>query len=65
MALARGASASRRSGVWRPDWTAPGCGPGDYLCDLGVIAGGTLVVHGVQLTDAELARIAAGSAPRS
>ena len=45
-------------GVWRHDWTAPGCGPADYLCDLGVIAGGTLVVHGVQLTDRELARLA-------
>ena len=46
-------------GVWRDDWTAPGCGSGDYLCDLGVIAAGTLVVHGVQLSDAELTRIAA------
>ena len=45
-------------GLWRHDWTAPGCGPADYLCDLGVIAGGTLVVHGVQLTDRELARLA-------
>ncbi len=48
--------------AWRDDWTPPGCGPGDYLCDLGVIAAGTLVVHGVQLTDAELARIAAAGA---
>ncbi len=46
-------------GVWRDDWVPPGRGPGDYLCDLGVIAAGTLVVHGVQLTDAELARVAA------
>lgn len=45
-------------GVWRDDWRPPGCGPGDYLCDLGVIGAGTLVVHGVQLTDAELARLA-------
>jgi aminodeoxyfutalosine deaminase len=45
-------------GVWRRDWVAPGRGPGDYLCDLGVIAAGTLVVHGVQLTDAELTRVA-------
>lgn len=44
--------------AWRDDWTPPGCGPGDYLCDLGVINAGTLVVHGVQLTDAELTRIA-------
>lgn len=46
-------------GAWRDGWRAPGCGPGDYLCDLRVIDQGTLVVHGVQLTDAELARIAA------
>jgi len=45
-------------GAWRRDWMAPGCGPGDYLCDLGVIARGTLVVHGLQLSDRELARIA-------
>lgn len=49
-------------GAWRDGWVAPGCGPGDYLCDLGVIDRGTLVVHGVQLTDAELARIAASGA---
>lgn len=49
-------------GAWREGWVAPGCGPGDYLCDLGVIDQGTLVVHGVQLTDAELARIAASGA---
>ena len=46
-------------GVWRPDWAPPGTGPGDYLCDLGVIDAGTLVVHGVQLRDDELARVAA------
>ncbi|HUU34431.1 MAG TPA: amidohydrolase family protein, partial [Vicinamibacterales bacterium] len=46
-------------GVWRSDWVPPGLGPGDYLSDLGIIAAGTLVVHGVHLTDRELARIAA------
>lgn len=46
-------------GVWRDDWQPPGRGPADYLCELGVIGPGTLVVHGVQLTDAELARLAA------
>jgi len=45
-------------GVWRDDWHPPGRGPADYLCDLGVITRDTLVVHGVQLTDAELARLA-------
>lgn len=49
-------------GVWRDDWRPPGRGPGDYLCDLGVIGPGTLVVHGVQLTDSELARVAGAGA---
>lgn len=44
--------------AWRDDWRAPGCRPGDYLCDLGVIGPGTLAVHGVQLSDAELVRLA-------
>ena len=46
-------------GVWQPAWTPPGTGPGDYLCDLGVIDAGTLVVHGVHLRRDELARLAA------
>lgn len=46
-------------GVWRDDWQPPGRGPAAYLCDIGVIVAGTLVVHGVQLTDEELARLAA------
>ncbi len=45
-------------GVWHDGWQAPGRGPADYLCDLGVIGPGTLVVHGVQVTDAELGRLA-------
>lgn len=46
-------------GVWRADWTPPGRGPGEYLCDVGVIAAGTLAVHGVHLRDDELAHLAA------
>jgi len=46
-------------GAWRDDWTPPGTGPGEYLCDLGVLDAGSLAVHGVQLTDRELARFAA------
>jgi cytosine/adenosine deaminase-related metal-dependent hydrolase len=49
-------------GAWREDWTPPGTGPGDYLCDLGVLERGSLAVHGVQLTDRELGRIAAAGA---
>ncbi len=46
-------------GAWRDDWTPPGTGPGDYLCDLGLLGAGSLAVHGVQLSDRELARLAA------
>jgi cytosine/adenosine deaminase-related metal-dependent hydrolase len=49
-------------GAWRIGWRAPGCGPGDYVCELGLVDAGTLVVHGVQLTDAELGRLAAAGA---
>jgi cytosine/adenosine deaminase-related metal-dependent hydrolase len=45
-------------GAWRDDWTPPGTGPVEYLDGLGVIDARTLVVHGVQLTDADLARVA-------
>jgi cytosine/adenosine deaminase-related metal-dependent hydrolase len=46
-------------GVWRDDWRIPGCGPVEYLDRLGVIDARTLVVHGVQLDDAALTRLAA------
>jgi cytosine/adenosine deaminase-related metal-dependent hydrolase len=46
-------------GAWRDGWTPPGTGPGHYLCDLGVLTAGSLAVHGVQLTDRELDRLAA------
>jgi cytosine/adenosine deaminase-related metal-dependent hydrolase len=49
-------------GVWREDWIPPGTGPGDYLCDLGLLEHGSLAVHGVQLTDGELGRLAAAGA---
>ncbi|MEZ5417858.1 MAG: amidohydrolase family protein [Vicinamibacterales bacterium] len=49
-------------GAWRDGWTAPGCGPGDYLVDLGVVGPRTLVVHAGQLSDAELARVAEAGA---
>lgn len=38
-------------GVWSGDWSAPGVDPVRYLADLGYLAPGTLVVHGVHLTD--------------
>lgn len=45
-------------GVWRDDWQAPGCDPVTYLDRHGVIDAKTLVVHGVQLTDRALGRLA-------
>lgn len=49
----------RALGAWRDDWQPPRQRPGDYLCDVGVLRPGALAVHGVQLTDAELERMAA------
>ncbi len=46
-------------GAWRDDWQVPRCGPVEYLDGLGVIDRHTLVVHGVQLGGAALARLAA------
>jgi cytosine/adenosine deaminase-related metal-dependent hydrolase len=44
-------------GVWNDEWRAPGTGPVAYLEALGAVTPRTLIVHGVQLTDAELARV--------
>ena len=42
-------------GVWNPEWTPPGCGPLEYVERLGLLSERLLVVHGVHLSDAELA----------
>ena len=47
-----------RLGRWDPAWTAPDCGPVEYLDRLGWLRGGLVAVHGVQLTDAELRGLA-------
>jgi len=49
-------------GAWRDDWTPPGTGPVEYLDGLGVLDAGTLVVHGVQLSDDSLDRLRARGA---
>jgi cytosine/adenosine deaminase-related metal-dependent hydrolase len=46
-------------GSTRDDWSPPGCDPVAYLDSLGMLDAQTLVVHGVQLTDAALERLAA------
>jgi cytosine/adenosine deaminase-related metal-dependent hydrolase len=48
----------RFAGLWRDDWAHPRCGPVEYLEALGIIDARTLVVHGVQLSDASLDRLA-------
>ena len=45
-------------GVCNPSWTVPACGPVEYLDRMGMVNHDLLAVHGVQFTDAELARLA-------
>jgi cytosine/adenosine deaminase-related metal-dependent hydrolase len=44
-------------GSWNPAWTPPGVGPVQYLDDMGFIDGRLLVVHGVQMSKADLETI--------
>ncbi len=45
-------------GAWNPEWLVPHCGPVEYIDRFGLLSDRLLVVHGVQLSDAELARLA-------
>ena len=45
-------------GAWRDDWEIPGCDPVSYLDRHGILDSRTLAIHGVQLGDAPLARLA-------
>ncbi len=47
-----------RIGRWDPAWTPPACGPVEYLDRMGWLREGLVAVHGVQLTDPELRRLA-------
>jgi cytosine/adenosine deaminase-related metal-dependent hydrolase len=51
-----------RLGVWNAGWVPPGCGPVEYLERLGLVSDRLLAVHGVQLTDRELDRLAQAGA---
>ena len=51
-----------RLGAWNDAWHAPGCGPVEYLDRLGLLTARLLAVHGTQLDDGELARLAAAGA---
>jgi cytosine/adenosine deaminase-related metal-dependent hydrolase len=45
-------------GAWDDAWRAPGCGTVPYLDDLGFLGPRTLAVHGVQMTEGDLGRLA-------
>ena len=44
-------------GVWSGRWDPPRCGPVEFLATQGYLQPGLVVVHGVYLTDDELARL--------
>ena len=46
-------------GVWNAEWTAPGVSPVQFLDDSGFLDARVLAVHGVQMTPADLSRLAA------
>ena len=46
-------------GVWDPEWTPPGVSPVEFLDACGFLDSRVLVVHGVQMTAADLERLAA------
>ncbi len=48
-----------RLGAWNDRWEPPGCGPVEYLDRLGLLNERLLAVHGTQLPDGELHRLAA------
>jgi cytosine/adenosine deaminase-related metal-dependent hydrolase len=49
-------------GAWDPGWRPPGGSPVQYLDDCGFLSARVLAVHGVQMTSADLARLAAHDA---
>ena len=51
-----------RLGAWNDRWEPPGCGPVEYLDRLGLVNDRLMAVHGTQLADAELRRLAAAGA---
>jgi cytosine/adenosine deaminase-related metal-dependent hydrolase len=44
-------------GVWTDAWTVPACGPVEYLSRVGYLRQGTLIVHGVHVTDDALEQL--------
>jgi aminodeoxyfutalosine deaminase len=52
-----------RLGVWTADWEIPRVSPTDYLTRLGFLSVHSLVVHGVQFSAEDLARVKAVGSP--
>jgi cytosine/adenosine deaminase-related metal-dependent hydrolase len=52
-----------RLGVWTDDWQIPGVSPTDYVAGLGFLGPDVLVVHGVQFTGEDLARVKTAGSP--
>jgi len=51
-----------RLSAWNDRWQPPGCGPVEYLERLGLVNQRLMAVHGTQLTDGELRRLASAGA---
>ncbi len=49
-------------GTWNPAWIVPGVSPVQYLDEAGFLTAHVLAVHGVQMTPADLSRLAARGA---
>ena len=49
-------------GAWDPAWTPPRCGPVEYIARFGLLHRHVLIVHGGQLTDADLQLVKAAGA---
>ena len=65
--LVRGSGPARamleQLGVWTNEWQIPGVLPTEYLAGLGFLSPDSLVVHGVQFTSEDLARVKAAGSP--
>jgi aminodeoxyfutalosine deaminase len=52
-----------RLGVWSNEWQIPGVSPTEYVAALGFLGADSLVVHGVQFTREDLARVKTAGSP--
>jgi len=52
-----------RLGVWSNEWQIPGVSPAEYVAGLGFLGPDALVVHGVQFSREDLARVKTSGSP--